>query len=99
MSTKLLQDWIPFTNYLEKAVDIADYSAKEEDELTFLKGELIYVLKKHECGWCEGWMFEGKKGFFPGNYVEKIEEADILLALGQDERSNEESARLYQVEF
>ena len=72
VSTKLLQDWIPFTNFLEKAVAIADYSAKEEDELTFLKGELIYVLKKHECGWCEGWMIKGDKGFFPGDYVEKI---------------------------
>ncbi|XP_068447133.1 abl interactor 2b isoform X8 [Clinocottus analis] len=62
--------WAPRT-YLEKVVAIYDYARDKEDELSFMEGAIIYVIKKNDDGWYEGTMNE-TTGLFPGNYVESI---------------------------
>ncbi|XP_054621239.1 abl interactor 1a isoform X16 [Dunckerocampus dactyliophorus] len=62
--------WAP-KNYIEKVVAIYDYSKDKEDELSFMEGAIIYVVKKNDDGWFEG-VSNGVTGLFPGNYVESI---------------------------
>lgn len=52
-------------------VAIYDYAKDKEDELTFMEGAIIYVIKKNDDGWYEG-VSNGVTGLFPGNYVESI---------------------------
>ncbi|KAM9839619.1 abl interactor 1a isoform 2-T2 [Aulostomus maculatus] len=62
--------WAP-KNYVEKVVAIYDYAKDKDDELTFMEGAIIYVIKKNDDGWFEG-VSNGVTGLFPGNYVESI---------------------------
>ncbi|VVC41159.1 Hypothetical protein CINCED_3A018153 [Cinara cedri] len=45
-----------------------DYEAREPDELTLKKGDIITDVKPMPDGWMEGYK-DGKKGMFPDNYV------------------------------
>uniref|UniRef100_A0A8C8D267 Abl interactor 1-like n=1 Tax=Oncorhynchus tshawytscha TaxID=74940 RepID=A0A8C8D267_ONCTS len=62
--------WAP-KSYVEKVVAIYDYSKDKEDELSFMEGSIIYIIKKNDDGWYEG-VCNGVTGLFPGNYVESI---------------------------
>ncbi|KAL7374110.1 hypothetical protein ABVT39_022233 [Epinephelus coioides] len=62
--------WAP-KNYVEKVVAIYDYTKDKDDELSFMEGAIIYVIKKNDDGWFEG-VSNGITGLFPGNYVESI---------------------------
>ncbi|XP_067330307.1 abl interactor 1-like isoform X3 [Channa argus] len=62
--------WAPKA-YLEKVVAIYDYTKDKEDELSFMEGAIIYIIKKNDDGWFEG-VCNGVTGLFPGNYVESI---------------------------
>ncbi|XP_026565825.1 abl interactor 1 isoform X6 [Pseudonaja textilis] len=62
--------WAPKT-YIEKVVAIYDYSKDKDDELSFMEGAIIYVIKKNDDGWYEG-VCNRVTGLFPGNYVESI---------------------------
>uniref|UniRef100_A0A8C6TLU8 Abl interactor 1 n=1 Tax=Neogobius melanostomus TaxID=47308 RepID=A0A8C6TLU8_9GOBI len=62
--------WAPKT-YAEKVVAIYDYAQDKDDELSFMEGAIIYVVKKNDDGWFEG-VCNGVTGLFPGNYVESI---------------------------
>ncbi|KAJ0022791.1 hypothetical protein NQD34_014925 [Periophthalmus magnuspinnatus] len=62
--------WAP-KNYIEKVVAIYDYIKDKDDELSFMEGAIIYVVKKNDDGWFEG-VCSGVTGLFPGNYVESI---------------------------
>ncbi|XP_031418872.1 abl interactor 1b isoform X3 [Clupea harengus] len=62
--------WAPKT-YLEKVVAIYDYARDKDDELSFMEGAIIYIIKKNDDGWFEG-VINGVTGLFPGNYVESI---------------------------
>ncbi|KAM7390192.1 hypothetical protein PAMA_008393 [Pampus argenteus] len=62
--------WAP-KNYVEKVVAIYDYSKDKDDELSFMEGSIIYVIKKNDDGWFEG-VSNNVTGLFPGNYVESI---------------------------
>ncbi|CAI8006873.1 Abl interactor 1 [Geodia barretti] len=63
-------DWAP-KKYLEKVKAIYDYTKDRDDELTFVTGEIIYIVKKNDDGWYEG-VTNGVNGLFPGNYVETV---------------------------
>ncbi|XP_048122193.1 abl interactor 1a isoform X2 [Alosa alosa] len=63
-------NWAPKI-YLEKVVAIYDYAKDKDDELSFMEGAIIYVIKKNDDGWFEG-VINGTTGLFPGNYVESI---------------------------
>lgn len=52
-------------------VAIYDYAADKDDELSFVEGAIIYIIKKNDDGWFEG-LSSGVTGLFPGNYVESI---------------------------
>ncbi|XP_030630286.1 abl interactor 1b isoform X12 [Chanos chanos] len=62
--------WAP-KSYLEKVVAIYDYTKDKDDELSFMEGAIIYIIKKNDDGWFEG-VCNGVTGLFPGNYVESI---------------------------
>uniref|UniRef100_A0A671KF51 Abl interactor 1-like n=1 Tax=Sinocyclocheilus anshuiensis TaxID=1608454 RepID=A0A671KF51_9TELE len=62
--------WAP-KSYLEKVVAIYDYTKDKDDELSFMEGAIIYIIKKNDDGWFEG-LCNGVTGLFPGNYVESI---------------------------
>ncbi|XP_015209479.2 abl interactor 1a isoform X3 [Lepisosteus oculatus] len=63
-------NWAPKT-YIEKVVAIYDYAKDKDDELSFMEGAIIYIIKKNDDGWFEG-VCNGVTGLFPGNYVESI---------------------------
>ncbi|XP_030623150.1 abl interactor 1a isoform X12 [Chanos chanos] len=63
-------EWAP-KSYIEKVVAIYDYTKDKDDELTFMEGAIIYIIKKNDDGWFEG-VCNGVTGLFPGNYVESI---------------------------
>jgi SH3 domain-containing kinase-binding protein 1 len=48
-----------------------DYVAENEDELSIEEGDIITILKKEDEGWWEG-EIDGRKGWFPSNFVEEI---------------------------
>ena len=50
---------------------IYDYTKDKDDELSFMEGAIIYVIKKNDDGWYEG-VCNRVTGLFPGNYVESI---------------------------
>lgn len=56
---------------LFSVVAIYDYAKDKDDELSFMEGAIIYVIKKNDDGWFEG-VCNGVTGLFPGNYVESI---------------------------
>ncbi|XP_062039784.1 abl interactor 1-like [Lepus europaeus] len=62
--------WAP-KNYIEKVVAIYDYTKDKDDELSFMEGAIIYVIKKNDDGWYEG-VCNRVTGLLPGNYVESI---------------------------
>ncbi|XP_052451816.1 abl interactor 1a isoform X9 [Carassius gibelio] len=62
--------WAP-KSYIEKVVAIYDYTKDKDDELSFMEGAIIYIIKKNDDGWFEG-VCSGVTGLFPGNYVESI---------------------------
>jgi Arf-GAP/coiled-coil/ANK repeat/PH domain-containing protein len=61
---------------VEIAVALYVYEAQRADELSLQEGDEIIVTKKDASGWWEG-LLHGKKGLFPGNYVDtQLEHSD-----------------------
>ncbi|XP_016533458.1 ABI family, member 3a isoform X1 [Poecilia formosa] len=56
-------------DYLEKVVALYTYEASKPDDLPLTEGDIIYVMRRHDDGWCEG-VCNGREGFFPENYVQ-----------------------------
>uniref|UniRef100_H3D3S0 Osteoclast-stimulating factor 1 n=1 Tax=Tetraodon nigroviridis TaxID=99883 RepID=H3D3S0_TETNG len=58
-----------------------DYQPKTEDELSLKKGDVIVILNKEteDEGWWEGEL-NGRRGFFPDNFVMVIPSKDVLQA-------------------
>jgi cortactin len=48
-----------------------DYQAGGDDEITFDPGDIIVNIEEVDDGWWLG-EFNGQRGLFPSNYVEKI---------------------------
>ncbi|XP_041120702.1 nostrin isoform X2 [Polyodon spathula] len=53
-----------------------DFQSDREDELIMKTGDLIVIHQKDNSGWWYG-SLKGKKGHFPSNYVEQLEQLDI----------------------
>lgn len=53
-----------------------EYTAKESDELTLVKGAIINSVKMQPGGWWEGTLTTGKTGMFPDNFVRVLEPDD-----------------------
>uniref|UniRef100_A0A3B5MT05 ABI gene family member 3 n=1 Tax=Xiphophorus couchianus TaxID=32473 RepID=A0A3B5MT05_9TELE len=56
-------------DYLEKVVALYTYEASKPDDLSLTEGDIIYMMRRHDDGWCEG-VCNGREGFFPENYVQ-----------------------------
>lgn len=56
-----------------RAIAIYDYEAAEEDEISFLPGDIICNIEKVDSGWWRG-NVQGteKRALFPSNYVEEL---------------------------
>ena len=49
------------------------YDALQDDELTLAVGDIVTNIDRQDGGWWEGEV-HGKRGVFPENFVEVIEE-------------------------
>ena len=52
----------------ERKVALFDYQSQQEDELGFMKGDVITIISKDHVDWWKG-EFNGKTGIFPSNFV------------------------------
>ncbi|KAM4708664.1 sorbin and SH3 domain-containing protein 2 isoform 4-T4 [Discoglossus pictus] len=59
----------------EPARAVYDFKAQTPKELSFKKGDTVYVLRKIDKNWYEGEHY-GRVGIFPVSYVEKISPTD-----------------------
>ena len=63
---------------LMEAVAEYDYDAQDDDDLTFLKGQIIREVIALNNGWSKGRLLHnGQYGMFPNNYVEMRRAAPI----------------------
>uniref|UniRef100_A0A8C0XSS9 SH3 domain-containing protein n=1 Tax=Castor canadensis TaxID=51338 RepID=A0A8C0XSS9_CASCN len=51
-----------------QVIGMYDYTAQNDDELAFNKGQIINVLNKEDPDWWKGEV-NGQVGLFPSNYV------------------------------
>ncbi|KAF4527984.1 hypothetical protein B566_EDAN016639 [Ephemera danica] len=59
-----------------------NYKAREPDELTIVKGDIITDIKMSTGGWWEGTV-RGKRGMFPDNFVKVITGNDFTVPMRQ----------------
>ena len=51
-------------------IGLYDYSARTADDLSFMKGNLMYIINDHDDDWWFACMKDsGKEGYIPSNYV------------------------------
>lgn len=62
--------WLSFP--VGPVVVLYDYQASRPDDLTLAEGDVIYLTRRHDDGWCEG-VLRGNTGFFPENYVQSCD--------------------------
>ncbi|XP_053445107.1 intersectin-2 isoform X1 [Nycticebus coucang] len=58
-----------------QVIAMYDYTANNEDELNFSKGQLINVMNKDDPDWWQG-EINGVTGLFPSNYVKMTTDSD-----------------------
>lgn len=58
-----------------QVIGMYDYVAQNDDELAFLKGQVITVVNKDDCDWWKGEL-GGREGLFPSNYVKLTADTD-----------------------
>uniref|UniRef100_A0A669QUU9 Intersectin-1 n=1 Tax=Phasianus colchicus TaxID=9054 RepID=A0A669QUU9_PHACC len=74
--------WFP-ANYVKllspgtmcQVIGMYDYTAQNDDELAFNKGQIINVLNKEDPDWWKGEV-NGQVGLFPSNYVKLTTDTD-----------------------
>ncbi|CAH1165854.1 unnamed protein product [Phyllotreta striolata] len=65
-----------------KVVVEYDYTAKEPDELTLRKGDVITDVVKKQGGWWEGTLHD-KTGMFPDNFVRSLDKDNAVVLRNQ----------------
>lgn len=55
----------------DKFIALFDYSALNDDEVSFKKDDVITIISKDEQAWWKGEL-NGKVGLFPSNYLEAL---------------------------
>ncbi|CAH1099576.1 unnamed protein product [Psylliodes chrysocephalus] len=66
----------------DKVIVEYDYMAKEPDELTIRKGDIITDVVKKQGGWWEG-VLKDKKGMFPDNFVRPLDKDSSVVLRNQ----------------
>eukprot|EP01114_Cavostelium_apophysatum_P001380 TRINITY_DN1118_c0_g1_i4.p1 TRINITY_DN1118_c0_g1~~TRINITY_DN1118_c0_g1_i4.p1 ORF type:complete len:974 (+),score=354.12 TRINITY_DN1118_c0_g1_i4:131-3052(+) len=69
------------------AKGLYDFEARSTAELSFKVGDLINVVNKYPSGWWVGEL-NGKRGAFPGNYVEEVTQNSSSTQPPQTSRSS-----------
>ncbi|KAF8563005.1 hypothetical protein P879_11368 [Paragonimus westermani] len=54
------------------ALCLYNYTAHEDDELSFHEGDRIFQVQQIDEGWWLGVTADGRQGLFPANYVELV---------------------------
>jgi len=63
---------------IKQLVALYNYDATEDNELTFVEGDLIDLLEENESGWWRGRLQVSlKEGLFPSNFVEEQGKATV----------------------
>lgn len=65
-----------------------DFTATDGSALSFNEGNIIQVFSKLESGWWDG-MLDGRRGWFPSNYVDEINEDEVVVTEVEYEREQE----------
>ncbi|XP_068184395.1 intersectin-1 [Antennarius striatus] len=65
----------PTSTAVCQVIGMYDYVAQNDDELAFLKGQVITVINKDDCDWWKGEL-NGREGLFPSNYVKLTTDTD-----------------------
>ncbi|KAJ8946627.1 hypothetical protein NQ318_007232 [Aromia moschata] len=60
-----------------------DYTAKEPDELSIKKGDVIKDVVKKQGGWWEG-SLKDKRGMFPDNFVKPLDKDSVIMRSKKD---------------
>nr|5VEI_A Chain A, Sorbin and SH3 domain-containing protein 2 [Homo sapiens] len=61
---------------------VYDFKAQTSKELSFKKGDTVYILRKIDQNWYEG-EHHGRVGIFPISYVEKLTGSAAALRTGE----------------
>ena len=76
----MINVFFSLSNHLPSTVSAIveyNYTAKESDEITLVKGAIINNIKRQSGGWWEGTLAStGKTGMFPDNFVRVLESDD-----------------------
>jgi len=69
---------------IDRVVSLFKFDAEQDWQLSFEAGQIINVLKTHSSGWWTGEL-NGKKGKFPINYCQSLDEEsdDALIMSGE----------------
>nr|XP_018261262.1 uncharacterized protein I303_05698 [Kwoniella dejecticola CBS 10117]OBR83420.1 hypothetical protein I303_05698 [Kwoniella dejecticola CBS 10117] len=63
-----------------------NFEATDNSALSFSAGDVIQVFARLESGWWDG-MLNGQRGWFPSNYVEDVDQADMDDTLGEEDQA------------
>ncbi|OXG72976.1 cell division control protein 25 [Cryptococcus neoformans var. grubii Br795] len=74
-----------------------DFTATDGNALSFNEGDIIHVFSRLESGWWDG-MLDGRRGWFPSNYVEEVNENEVTLTEGKYEREPEPGGNMLNVD-
>uniref|UniRef100_A0A4W4HLC7 Intersectin 1 (SH3 domain protein) n=1 Tax=Electrophorus electricus TaxID=8005 RepID=A0A4W4HLC7_ELEEL len=66
---------LPTPNAVCQVIGMYDYTAQNDDELPFGKGQIINVLSREDPDWWKGEL-NGSVGLFPSNYVKLTTDTD-----------------------
>ncbi|KAH7322318.1 SH3 domain-containing protein [Rhizoctonia solani] len=66
-----------------------NYTPTSASELALTQGNMIEVITTSPNGWWDG-VIEDRRGWFPGNYVARIEEGEVVLPRGGNDRLDSE---------
>jgi len=71
---------------LKQLVALYTYEATEENEISFVEGEQLFLLEKDDSGWWKGRNVKGQEGLFPSNFVDVVGEegASGLIEIHKD---------------
>lgn len=62
-------EWLQFQRVYRA---IYDYEAQDEDEVSFIEGDLIFEVNSIDGGWMNGRVERtGQMGMLPANYIEQ----------------------------
>lgn len=82
-----------FQNVAAKVEAVYSYRAANNDELTFVRGDVITVTQRDpDDGWWEG-ILNSSIGWFPSNYVTPHESSDVVPETAVDVLSQQQTSR------